>query len=618
MDERTPLLGGSANRPDVRGFLQDGEGDPLLTRASTDAEFKGHIIADVEVRVNARPKSAPPLRRTLIVNDDEDTTSAQRHRPKTSLGDQEEMDDDDWVGWALNRQKSRNNEDEEFLNKDTNRKEDSPKTQVVNLILMNIILIIWSIAIHIHGPAWSQYFFHRLEEEVFGNTSRSSDGNNSSYDASYCENPSLNASDSNGTNSLQEKAEQLQTTWSIRFTVTGCPISLVSTVIFSAYSDYFGRKVLFLIPMIGTLLNFVLTTAVIHWSLSFYILFIGSVIGSICSTELFTIACFAYIADNTSPEGSRTTGLVVMGITQTLTNAALATGVGYYIQLEGYFLPCVTSIAILLLAVLAVVVILPESKKTPSSSVLRKQKKKERKLLTPLGAIKNVFGFYFTEGTVKTRIMFSILLLAMAFHKIASKTGSIGTLWEMTWPLCWSPEMMGYYGTGASIFSELIKIPLLKLYQCCFNDVLIAIWSNLAVVGANILKAFATNNFLMYGVAAVGSFDVALISAIQSIMSAMAGPDRQGALFGSLSIIDIICSLVGTPVFSEIYQYTLNIFKGVSYLVVAGFQAVATIMIVIYAVLSRMGYHTKVEHISINDNQTEPKSTTPTEDDDQV
>ncbi|XP_067682483.1 proton-coupled folate transporter-like [Haliotis asinina] len=619
MDERTPLLDGSVNRFDERGIQHDWQEDPLSVRTPVNAVFKERTDVDLVVKVNARPRSAPPLRRTHTVDDDEDPFPAQRQRPKTSLGDEEMIDDDDaLVRRALNWQRSGNNEDEEFLNKDTNKKEDSSKAMVVNLILMNIILIIWQISTHSHGTAWTQYFFKRLEDEVFGNRTRSRGGNHSSYDPSYCANPSQNASGAKETNALQEEAEKLQTTWNMRFSVTGCPIALISTIIFSAYSDYIGRKILFLIPMIGTLVSYTLSTAVMHWSLSIYILFVGTVIQSICTTEIFSIACYAFIADNTPPKDARTMGLVVMGITQTLTNAALSTGVGYYIQTEGYFLPCITSLAILVLAILAVVVILPGTKKTPLSSALRKQQQRERKKLTPLGAIKNVFGFYFTRGTVKTRIMFSILMLAIAFHKLAQKTGSIGTMWEMTWPLCWSPEMIGFYGTGASVISQIVKIPLLKLYQCFFTDALIAILSNLAVVGSSILKAFAYDNVLMYGVAIVGAFDVALISAIQSIMSGMAGPDRQGALFGSLSIIDTISNLIGTPVFNKLYQYTLDIFKGVSYLVVAACQAVGTILIIVYVVLSRMGYNTEVEHISIHDNKTEENSTTPAEEDDQV
>ncbi|XP_067680554.1 lysosomal proton-coupled steroid conjugate and bile acid symporter SLC46A3-like [Haliotis asinina] len=624
MGERTPLLGGNLERT-AGGKIQFSEPaedcDPLSRRqVSWDDSIS---IADARVvPVRTRPKSAPPLRLSAESDDSDDgwANSSQRRRPQTSLDHRTDTDADE-IYRILNRQKSGGSEDEVFLNKETNKDKGVTKVQIMNMVLLNIIQIIWTIANHMHSPVYSQYLYRRILEEVLGNSTLPSGHNSSSLNATLCFKPSPNESDSSDGSSgysLQEEAQKLTSQTSMYFSLVGCAFSFVSTVLFGAYSDYFGRKMLFLVPLFGHLIDYVLVTIIIQWSLDIKLFFATATISGICTSEIFTIACNAYVADNTPPKGTRTVALLVVAITESLTAAALSTGVGYYIQLQGFVLPSLTAAAILVLTILAVVFILPEKKKVAASSKLRQQKLKEKTILTPLRAVKNVFGFYFFEGTVKLRVMYSLALVAYFVHEIAMKTGNIGTLWEMNYPFCWSPEMMGYYSTASSLFSEVIKLPLLKLCQCCLTDQFIAIWSNLAYTGSVILKAFSYDNFMMYGVAFMTAFDLSVSTIIKSMVSSMAGTDRQGAVFSSLAIANIITSFTGTPMFSEIYKYTLDIFKGVSYLVSAGLQCTATICLVGFAVLDKMGYMQQTEIINIQDNKEPVPRTSTAEEDSKV
>ncbi|XP_071078957.1 lysosomal proton-coupled steroid conjugate and bile acid symporter SLC46A3-like [Haliotis cracherodii] len=627
MGERTPLLGRDLERT-PGGKIQFSEStedcDPLSRRQiswdDSIASVGARDVKDVYVRV--RPKSAPPLRHSAESDDSDDgwTQSWKRRRPQTSLDERTAIDPDE-ICRILNRQRSGGSEDEVFLDKEANKGKVTAKVQVMNLVLLNIIQIIWTIANHMHAPVYSQYLYRRILDEVLGNSTLPSGHNSSTLNATECYRPSSNENDSNSNSgySLQEEAQKLASQMNMYFSLVGCAFSLVSTILFGAYSDYFGRKMLFLLPLIGHLIDYILVTITIQWSLDIRIFFLTAVLTGVCTSEIFAIACSAFVADNTPPEGSRTVALLVTAITESLTGATLSTGVGYYIQLQGFVLPSLTAAAILLLNILAVVFILPGKRKVAAASKLRKKKLEERKILTPLKAVRNVFSFYFFEGTVKLRVMFSLALVAYFLHEIAGKTGNIGTLWEMNYPFCWSPEMMGYYSTASSIFAEVIKLPLLKLFQCCFNDRFIAIWSNIAYTGGIVLKAFAYDNFMMYGVAFISAFDLSVSTIIKSMVSSMAGADRQGAVFSSLAIANIITSITGTPMFSEIYKYTLDIFKGVTYLVSAGLQCTATICLIGFAVLGKMGYMQQTEIINIQDNkEPTPSTSTAAEEDSKV
>ncbi|XP_046575171.1 proton-coupled folate transporter-like [Haliotis rubra] len=623
MGERTPLLGGNLERT-AGGKIQFSESaedcDPLSRRQiSWDDSLTSVDTRIVPVRV--RPKSAPPLQRSVESDDSDDgwTNSSKRRRPQTSLDQRTDIDEDE-ICRILNRQKSGGSDDEVFLNKETNKDKGVAKVQIMNIVLLNIIQIIWTIANHMHSPVYSQYLYRRILEEVLGNSTLPSGHNSTTLNATLCFKPSANESDSDGNSgySLQEEAQKLTSQMNMYFSLVSCAFALVSTVLFGAYSDYFGRKMLFLVPLFGHVIDYALVTIVIQWSLDIKLFFVTATLTGICTSEIFSIACYAYVADNTPPKGTRTVALLAVAITETLTGAALSTGVGYYIQLQGFVLPSLTAAAILVLTILAVVFILPEKKKVALSSKLRKQKLEEKKILNPLRAVRNVFSFYFFEGTVKLRVMYSLALVAYFLHEIAGKTGNIGTLWEMNYPFCWSPEMMGYYSTASSIFAEVIKLPLLKLCQCCLTDQFIAIWSNLAYTGSIILKAFAYDNFMMYGVAFMSAFDLSVSTIIKSMVSSMTGTDRQGAVFSSLAIANIITSITGTPMFSEIYKYTLDIFKGVTYLVSAGLQCTATICLVGFAVLGKMGYMQQTEIINIQDNKESVPSTSTAEEDSKV
>lgn len=69
---------------------------------------------------------------------------------------------------------------------------------------------------------------------------------------------------------------------------------------------------------------------------------------------------------------------------------------------------------------------------------------------------------------------------------------------------------------------------------------------------------------------------------LRVINSKLAPEDTQGAMFSVLSVLDIICQLVGTVVFNLIYGATQLVMTSLVFFVMAGLQLVGMAVIIIY------------------------------------
>lgn len=52
-----------------------------------------------------------------------------------------------------------------------------------------------------------------------------------------------------------------------------------------------------------------------------------------------------------------------------------------------------------------------------------------------------------------------------------------------------------------------------------------------------------------------------------------------GTLFGSIAIVENVCNLVGSVLGGAIYSATVSYYRGMAYLVLAGFMLIALILL---------------------------------------
>ncbi|XP_067680556.1 proton-coupled folate transporter-like, partial [Haliotis asinina] len=285
---------------------------------------------------------------------------------------------------------------------------------------------------------------------------------------------------------LQERVQDLTSNCQTILTAIGYSGAVISCMFLGAYSDFLGRRFLFVVPLIGEVLKFWLLTVVIYWNLDLRYLYIGEVFEGITGGYNGVIlASYAYTADNTPPKNSRTLGIAVIDFSAYLAAAVSSVVTGFFIKDLGYLYPSITTASLMLLSLILVVVLLPET----IDSERRSQ------YPSPVKAVKNVFGFYFSKGFGPRRKLFW-LSLASYFILYFSQRGVnyIEYLFQLNLPFCWGPELIGYFNIAFSLSRQFLGIPVIKLLHLCTSDPGICIITSVIQAGAYVLHRFANTD----------------------------------------------------------------------------------------------------------------------------
>ncbi|XP_048258929.1 solute carrier family 46 member 3-like isoform X1 [Haliotis rufescens] len=389
-----------------------------------------------------------------------------------------------------------------------------------NLVIGNVVVCLYFIATNFHNPTMDQYLYRRMTEKVFGNETHHVSVNQTCY---------VNKSDKHYL--LQEKAQQMTSRKQMYFTVARGIFVVLNIVFVGAYSDFIGRKVMFVVAMTGCIVRYCTLTAIIYWELDFNYYFIGEIISGITGYDYsFLLASYAYTADNTPPKKTRTIAIAVLETTLSLANAASQTASGFFIQRTGFLYPSFTSVILMLLAVVFVLLCVTET--LPRSEVQQKE------CFGPRKGIKRIVGFYLFDDTKQTRLLFILALVTYLFFILPSSgVSNTGTLYVLNKPFCWTPETIGYYTMAGTALKQVFGVPIIKFLQHCISDEIIGIASSFVMVAAYTLRGLAYTDWMMYGVAGLEAFTFAISPTVRAIMSRMSPKDRQGSLFTCLMLI---------------------------------------------------------------------------------
>lgn len=439
------------------------------------------------------------------------------------------------------------------------------KTRYGTLLLVNIVTCLWTVAQHLHSPVVTQYLYVRVKDEVYPNGTEPEKHNVTCFQNSSTEGFKL-----------QEKAQQVTNAMQMQFSLSKSGCEFVVNLLLGSFSDYVGRRILFMVPTIGYFCKNMILTSIIFWNLDLKFYYVGEILeGMTGGSSLFKIACYACVSDNTPAKGVRTLGMIAVDVTIAVTDAAISTVTGVFIQNTGFFYPSLASALMTVVVMVTIMCILSDNVKRKGASCVNFLK-----------GLKHVVSPFVSEGSKRRKALFWLGITSYSIFTLSGSTGDIGSLWQLNYPLCWSSEMIGYYSMASTMFNQVLSIPLARLLQSCVRDPVIAVWSCVVTIASNVLQAFSYTNWMMYGVAIVGSLSVSVGGVIRSVLSQMTPPDRQGSLMASLSVIGIVSVVLGEPIFSFIYRSTVLVMRGASFLVSAGGHLLSTVIIIVFAVLS--------------------------------
>ncbi|XP_067681225.1 lysosomal proton-coupled steroid conjugate and bile acid symporter SLC46A3-like [Haliotis asinina] len=468
------------------------------------------------------------------------------------------------------------------------RRDEDDKSKLGNLLKANVVFLVFHLAVNIRNPLQTQYVYKRYYDEEFDNTTSTFNQTSQCY---------VNESDPGYL--LQERVQEKTSDFQTILTAIGSSLAVISCMFLGAYSDYLGRRFLFIVPLIGESIRYVSITIVIYWNLDIRYMYIGEVFDGITGGfNGVILASYAYTADNTPPKNSRTIGIAVIDFTTYLAAAASSASTGYFIKETGFLYPSVTTSSIMLLSLLFVIVLLPET--------INRQRKSQYP--SPVKAVKSVFGFYFSRDFGPKRGLFWLILASYFLSNFCvAGVSVVQYLFQLNLPFCWGPELIGYFNMGMYLGMQLLGIPVIKLLHLCTSDPVIGIITAFIQAGAYVLIGLATTDFMLFSYVVPNSVASPFLPTMRAIMSRMAPPEMQGSLFAGIALVNIISNAIGMTALDEIYNATVEMLRGFAFFTCAGFQLLSAVVIMVFLCVSRRVEDTDASTVvAINEDDRKP------------
>lgn len=287
---------------------------------------------------------------------------------------------------------------------------------------------------------------------------------------------------------IQEMASEWSMICSLAFVVPG----MFSNINLATFSDVYGRRLFFIIPLAGAFVKNILCAIAIYYEIDVRYLLLFYMI-EVCTGSWFATLSMAlcFIADTTKDGKGRSflIGLLEGGIG---IGSFVGTFIsGYLIEwTDGYFYPDVVAACFVGIGLLLSLTLLQES--LPES--------RKRKKVSIVENMKRVTECYRADFSPKgPRWMFIILISIFALSALTNlgKT-NVETLYELNTPFCWDSIKIGIYSSVKTCFSHLGGIVLIKVIHTCSSDAVVALAGCVTTIAMLVLKGLAQSDLAMY------------------------------------------------------------------------------------------------------------------------
>uniref|UniRef100_A0A673HEV9 Solute carrier family 46 member 3 n=1 Tax=Sinocyclocheilus rhinocerous TaxID=307959 RepID=A0A673HEV9_9TELE len=341
--------------------------------------------------------------------------------------------------------------------------------------------------------------------------------------------------------------------------------SLISALLLVSYSDYCGRKVAIVPPLVGDTLFALCYVLVSRFSFSLNYLLAASFLSGLMGGPTTLIGgCFAYVADlcGEDLEGQKTVRMarldMILGVLTGL--ASLCTG--FYIKAAGFTWPFLTAVFLHLINLFYVLVVLKESLVLPNPSLSSSSHSASEapRLNQSQALAARLQGVYLLFGGM-----------------------SIFILYELNTPLCWSEVFVGY-GSALSTAIYLVSFAGVALLSRYLPDAYIILLS-LGIYGdskgwlVGLFSGGTIVHVLFIAVRLPLLLSIMPTPVLRSMMSKIVSGSEQGAMFACVAFVEMLSVGVSFTMFSSIYAATLSWFSGFSFLLAAGLTLIPAVLI---------------------------------------
>ncbi|XP_037664143.1 proton-coupled folate transporter [Choloepus didactylus] len=413
------------------------------------------------------------------------------------------------------------------------------------------LVFLANFALVLQGPLTTQYLWHRFSADL---------GYNGTRDRGSCRNHSVNP--------LMQEVDTLTSHWTLYMNLGGFLVGIFSSTLLGAWSDCVGRRPLLVLASFGLLLQAVVSIFVVQLELHVGYFVLGRILCAFFGDFSGILAAgFASVADVSSTH-SRTFRMALLEACIGVAGMLASLLGGHWLRAQGYANPFWLALALLIAMVFYAAFCFGETVKDP--------------MLTRLFTLRHhrsIIRLYVAPALEKSRKHLALYSLAI-FMVITVHFGAqdILTLYELSAPLCWDSQLIGY-GSMAQQLPYLTSLLGLRLLQYCLADTWVAEIGLAFNILGMVVFAFATITALMFTGYGLLFLSLAITPVIRAKLSRLVSESEQGALFSSVACVNSLAMLTATGIFNSLYPATLNFMKGFPFLLGAGLLLIPAILI---------------------------------------
>lgn len=417
-----------------------------------------------------------------------------------------------------------------------------PPFSCLKPVTVEPVIFLSTFSIALQGPLFTQYLWDRISEDVGYNGTKSSECNSSQL-----------------VDPLQKEVERLTAHWSLYINLGGLSLGLLVVPFLGSWSDKAGRRPLLIIPNLGLALETVVYLVVMYMRLPVGYFFLGRMLSGI-SGDFYCIlaSCFAYIADKTDRR-SRTVRVAILESCLGVSGMFASIIGGQWKRTQGYINPCWLVLVTRLASALYSYLFVCESVSIdPSVRLFSTRHHKALWKLYSTGGSQSTGSFHKHKLWLYTLCFFVVVGVHLGCRDLY-------VLFELSSPLCWGPELIGY-GSAALHLAYLSSLLGLKVMTRCLADSWVALVGLVSNIAGLLVFSVANTTALMFTGYGLLLFFVTTTPVIRSKLSKLVDATEQGALFASIACVESLCSMVGFSIFNSLYPATLHFMEGFSFL----------------------------------------------------
>lgn len=254
----------------------------------------------------------------------------------------------------------------------------------------------------------------------------------------------------------------------------------------------------------------------------------------------------------------------------------------YFISSSGYAPPFWGSVGILFLCLIYINSFLPES---------LKEKQNFNKFSIVANA-KRIKEFTLAKRGPYINVCLVLSLFAFVFA-LLDYFGSAVVLYSKHEPLCWGPDMIGYYMTAKAGVASIGIVFTFKVINKCVPETLIVILGCVAFMVSNVMLGFAKTTLVMFLTCVPAFFMGVAPSAIRSYVSKLVQSHEEGTLCSILGVTEVLARLLAPVIINMLYPVGLNDLDlpGFAFFVEAGLLVIPITLFAIIHYLIQKSLH---------------------------